>query len=367
MEAEPQIEITQLLAELKKLPDQIAEERYEMGLDQLEAYECWEYWFRLVKSHAAKYPDSFVEDQCKIARVQIRYFDDVKAAADCCKAVVESSGMSFSQFRAKVLDRVLELEDFGAEGVILQTIWERFSTLEDRVEALERICFIYEKKVHNDKLLNQYHERLLKSHPQNAKALRYFRNLNTQMQDWPAVVEILRKLMTSAKHPQEGFRYAQELAAVYLYQLDDPQSAVGIIEGYCSNSTLDTSTIHYEAYYRMSNYEGCLRVLRGCLATVEDQATKAIIHYRIGSLYEKLTNLQLAFENYERTVRFDENFLEAIEGLISTGLKLKQWNTVKDWLSVLASRVSSQTLASQVRTGLSRLEEGLQVAAVSRT
>lgn len=366
MDQVPSTEISNLLLSLKQGPRQdLDADQYVATLDLLESYECWDLWFSLVKFHASKHPQSFVDDNCRMARAYIRYFENISAAADCCKLVVESSGMHFGQFRTQVLDRVLEPEDFAAEGTVLQTIWERFSNLEDRVEALERICFIYEKKVHNEKLLNQFYDRLLKTHPQNAKALRYFRTLNTQLQDWGAVVDILKKLLASAKHPQEGFRHAQELAAVYLYQLDNPGSAVQIIEQYCSNSTLDTSTIHYEAYYRLGNLEGCLNVLRSCLATVSDNATNAIIHYRIGSLYEKLNQLKLAFENYERTVQLDENFLEAIEGLISTGLKMRNWVAVKEWLSILASRLASPSLANQVRAGLSRLEEGLRIAPVS--
>ncbi|MCX6126803.1 MAG: tetratricopeptide repeat protein, partial [Proteobacteria bacterium] len=277
------------------------------------------------------------------------YFEDMISAGDCCRQIVESSGVHFDDFRLKVLSKILDADDFASEGAILQKVWERFSTLDDRVAALERMCFIYEKKVHNDKLLSLFYERLIKTYPQNQKALRYFRTINTQMQDWPAVVDVLKRLLRYARHPQEGFRHAQELAAVYLYQLDDPITSVQIIEEHCSNSTLDTSTIHYEAYFRMGKHEGCLRVLRSCLASIEEPLTRAIVHYRMGSLLEKIGELNFAVENYERAIQLDENFLEAIEGLISASLKMRRWSSVKDWLSVLASRVTSSSLASQVR------------------
>lgn len=335
---------------------------YAVTLQTLEAYECWDPWIAMVKTHAKLHPESFVEDYCLLARVQIQYYEDVLAAADCCRMLVESSGMTFELFRSAVLDRVIDHDDFVAEGIILQSVWERFSGLPDRIGSLERICFIYEKKHHNEALLNQFYERLIKIHPENAKALRYFRTLYTQMQDWPAVVSVLKRLLAAAKHPQEIFRYAQELAAVYLYQLDDANSAVHYIEEHCANSTLDTSTIHYEAYHRLGKYEGCLRVLRACLVNIDSDSTKAVIHYRIASLFEQQGQHQLAFENYEKTLRLQDRFLEAIEGLVSTSIKLKNWTAVKEWLAVLASNVTSPALANQVNAGLHRLDEGVRDA-----
>ncbi|MCX6117409.1 MAG: hypothetical protein NT027_07705 [Proteobacteria bacterium] len=176
---------------------------------------------------------------------------------------------------------------------------------------------------------------------------------------------MLSKLYNSAKHPQEGFRYAQEMAAVYLYQLEDAAEAVSIIENKCKNSTLDTSTIHYEAYYKLGDINGCLKVLRACLLNVDDDSTRSVVHYRIASLYEQQNNLQLAFENFEKSYKLNPSLLESIEGMISTGLKLKNWTNVKDWLGVLASKVNSNLLANQLRTGLSRLEEGLKDVNVS--
>lgn len=340
----------------------LSPEDYLAALDVLEAYECWDPWVTAVKAHSKLHPESFVEDYCRLARVQIQYYEDVLAASDCCRMLVESSGMSFDVFRSSVLDRVIDHDDFSAEGIILQSVWERFSNISDRVACLERVCFIYEKKHHNESLLNQFYERLIKIHPENAKALRYFRTLHTQLQDWPAVVSILKRLLASAKHPQEVFRYAQELAAIYLYQLDDATSALHYIEEHCANSTLDTSTIHYEAYHRLGKYDGCLKVLRACLVNIDDDSTRSVIHYRIASLFEQQGQYQLAFENYEKTLRLQDRFLEAIEGLISTSIKLKNWTHVKEWLTVLSSAVTSPSLANQVNAGLHRLDEGIRDA-----
>jgi tetratricopeptide (TPR) repeat protein len=340
-------------------------DQYEAVLSTLESYECWTDWFRVAKHHATTVPKSFSDDHCRIARIHLKYFEDSHQAGECCVAIIEATGMSYTQFCQTILNKIITDDDYASEGQILKLLVDKFTSAQDRIAVLERLCFIFEKKHHNDVLLNQFYDKLLKIHPENPKALRFFRTLHTQMQDWPAVAKVLRILLNCAKHPQEGYRHAQELAAVELYHLDHPQEAIRIIEEYCANSTLDTSTIHYEAYYRLGNLEGCLKVLRSCLLTVEDDMTRSIVHYRIASLFEQLGQLQTAQENYEKAYKLNGNFLETLEGLISSSIKLKQWTRVIDWISVLASKVHSESIAAQLNAGKQRLMEGIQGAQTS--
>ncbi len=339
--------------------------QYERHLEILEAYECWDHWFRLVDQHAKSHPDLYVDDQIRLARVYIRYFDDIDSAARCCVSMVESSGMPFGRFREEVLAKAIEQDDFATEGFLLQKVIDKFHTIDDRVSAAERLCYIYEKKIHNEHLLNSLYEKLLAMQPSNVKALRYFRTLNTQLQDWPAVIDTLKQLLAGARHPQEGFRYAQEMAAVQLFQLDNPEAAIAIIEEHCANSTLDTSTIHYEAYYRLGRYEGCLRVLRACLLNVEEDHTRAVVHFRIASLYEQLGNLEMAIENYKKSTQIYPQFIEAFEGLVMSGIKQKKWSLVRESLRELMGCVKSDNLAAQIGAGIQRLDEGLASNGIS--
>ena len=343
-------------------PGKMSKEDYLKTLIDLENYECWDSWFHCVKSDTLAHPAHLIDNARRIARVQLVYFDDVASCSETCKELVANSKMHYEEFRTSILDMIVDNEDFVSEGTILQSTWDRFSEISDKIVALERICFIYEKKHHNEGMLQKMYEKLLKIHPENPKALRYFRTAYSQVHDWPAVVDILKKLLGASKHPQEVFRHAQELAAVYLYQLDDPDNAIRLIEEYCVNSTLDTSTIHYEAYYRLGKYDGCLRVLRGCLINIDEDTTRAVVHCRIASIYEQQGNYQLAYENFEKAFRLNEGFLEAIEGAISASLKLRNWSGVKDWLNVLLSKTTSSYLVSQLRAGVQRLEEGLKNA-----
>jgi tetratricopeptide (TPR) repeat protein len=332
---------------------------YEQALDVLEAHECWTPWFSAVAKHIKNKPDASLEDYIRMIRVNVLYLEDVEAGAAASKELVVAKKMSYEDFRRLVLDKVLESEEYKTEAVLIVGVLESLTKREDQIAAMERLCFIYEKKAHNEPMLHNFYERLRKVQPENAKALRYFRNLYSQSQNWPAVIEILNKLLDSAKHKQEVFRYAQELAAVFLYQLGDCKKAIRYIEEYCAGSTLDTSTIHYEAYFRLEDYEGCIQVLRAAFNEVELPETRAIIQYRIASMYERLNDTKSAYESFQKALELDDNFFEAIEGLVSTSLKLKNWPAVYEWLTVMAGRTRSQNLLRQLNAGIFRLQEGL--------
>jgi tetratricopeptide (TPR) repeat protein len=334
---------------------------YHQLTQTLELHECWSLWFAAVKSHT-KLNRLNLDDYVKMIRVNIIYLEDIDAASILSRDLLQIFRLGYLDFRNQVLDQVLEFEDFRNESVILTGVWEYFSLREDQISAIERVCFIFEKKAHNESLLHQYYEKLRKIHPENPKALRYFRNLYSQSQEWALVIEVLSKLLTTAKHKQEVFRYAQEAAAVYLYQLGNYEESIRYIEEYCAGSTLDTSTIHYEAYFRLGNLDGCLRVLRSALNAADDQLTKSIIHYRIAVIYEQLNQYEQSYENFKKTLELNDNFFEAIEGLICSAIKLKKWVAVLDWLNVLAGRTQFPHLAVQIKTGIERLKEGLSNA-----
>jgi tetratricopeptide (TPR) repeat protein len=337
---------------------------YDETLSVLETHECWTAWFDAIKTKNKN--GHGLDDYIRMIRVNVFYLEDVESASRLAKELVGNKKMSYTDFRRLVLDKLLESEAYKIEGSLLKGVWDVFSSREDQIAAVERLCFIFEKKSHNETLLQHFYGLLRQMHPENAKALRYFRNLYSQSQDWGSVIDVLKKLLSSAKHKQEVFRYAQELAAVHLYQLGDCREAIRYIEEYCADSTLDTSTVHYEAYYRLGNLEGCLRVLRSALLVVEDGETRAIIHYRIASIYDQLGQPQLAYDNFRKTLELHDDFFEALEGLIRSSIKLKNWVAVKDWLDVMAGKTRSANLVGQLKAGIQRLNEGMAHANSTR-
>jgi tetratricopeptide (TPR) repeat protein len=270
--------------------------------------------------------------------------------------------LSYSDFREKVLHSVVNEMDFDQEAIILQAILPRLKSKEDSVSCLERLCLIYEKKKYDEAQLNKSYEKLYDLDPTNIKALRYFKVVYTQTNQWEKVVQILLNLYHSAKHVNDKYRSAQELAAVYLYQLDQPTNAIDAIEKYCVDSPLNTFTIHYEAYYRIQNWEGCLKVLRNYLKRVEGGLNKAIIHLKIGELEEQVNRISDAEQSFLQAVELAPKMLEPIENLLEMFLDTHNWDKVMTYLQKLYDLVDDPFLKDKIKEGKSRLHDALEIS-----
>ena len=221
---------------------------------------------------------------------------------------------------------------------------------------MERLCLIYEKKKYDEYNLNRSYERLIELDPFNQKGLRYFKIVYTQNNQWDKVAQVLQNLFSSAKHVNDSYRSAQELAAVYLYQLDAPQSSVDVLEKYCAGSHLSTFAIHYEAYYRLQNWEGCLRVLSTQVKKVDGNVNKGILTLRIGEMFEKTKRYDEAIESYKKVLDLAPNMLEPLEKLVDIYLRHENWAAVLETLNTLDECLDDQFLKEKVREGISRLQ-----------
>jgi tetratricopeptide (TPR) repeat protein len=196
----------------------------------------------------------------------------------------------------------------------------------------------------------------------NVKALRFFKVVYTQNSEWEEVSKILRALHTSARLEGDKHRYAQELATVYLYQLDRPKKAIEVIERHCSKSHLDTSTIQFEAYSRLGNWAGCLQVLKDCLLRVSDDGARGILFFKIGELEQQLGNTVEAINSFRQSNSLVPEFLEPIESLIEISLAARNWTETVANLNLLASRVVNVDSRGRIEEVKARLEGGIASA-----
>jgi tetratricopeptide (TPR) repeat protein len=331
-------------------------------LETFEKHECWGPYFRLIKRQLDDPQTRQLSDYVRLARVQNLYLEDVFAAAESCANLVAALGVSYRRFNEQILPQVIEFEDFAAEATILGAICDKLPAPADHVACLERLCMLYEKKTHNEAQLGKTYEKLLHIDPRNVKALRYFKLVFTQNNEWEEVVGILKTLLDCVTHPQELFRVAQELAAIYLYQLDMAQEAITILETYCESSPLDTSTILFDAYQRLADWPGCLRVLRECLLNVDDDQGRAVLHFKIATLLDQTRDAAGAAENYARAATLWPDFLDAVEGVVNAAIARQDWPTLQTWLEKLTQRVRDEKLVSQLRQASRRLADGISHA-----
>ncbi len=329
------------------------------ALETFERYECWGPYLRLVKKGIDHAASRQLGDYVRLARAQNLYLEDTFAAAETCSLLVQHLKIGFARFCEEVLLRVIEPEDYGAEAAIMGAICDKLPTKDDLVACLERLALLYEKKTHNDGQLSKTYERLLAVDKLNVKALRYFKLAYTQNNEWEEVVEVLKTLLKAVRRPQELFRVAQEFAAIYLYQLDRAEDAINVLETYCADSPLDTSTILFDAHQRLANWQGCLKVLRQCLLSVDDDYSRAVLHLKIASLHEQLAELDAAQDNFVKSATLWPNLLDSVEGVINVALAKRDWKTIQHWLDVLAGKVSDERLGAQLKQVQKRLKDGL--------
>lgn len=332
------------------------------ALEKLEIFECWQPFFRLLKRSIddpkIRSNDHFV----RLAKVQNLYLEDIFEAAKTCARMVEQLHLSYRRFAEQVLPQVIEFEDWTAEATILSAVQPKFRGKDDQVACLERLTMLFEKKTHNNTELTRTYEALLALDPANIKALRYYKLLYTQDNSWREVIGILKALMNTVRRPQELHRYAQELAAIHLYQLDQAADAVKVVELYCAESTLDTSTILYDAYNRLGDWRGCLKVLRQCFLGVDTDESRAVLHLKMASLHEQLRELEESQDHYAKAAKYNPQLLDAAEGMINIALVRKDWAMVRAGLLTLAGTVKDARLASQLTLAAKRLADGLEHA-----
>jgi tetratricopeptide (TPR) repeat protein len=350
------------LARKSQKPENIPTDQVREILTLFRDHECWDPYFRLMQYlidlPAFRTMDLFIE----LARTQNLYLEDVFGAAETCAKAVKNLKLGFLQISEEIIPKVLDSGDFAAEATILSAVGPLFADHSDHVKSLERLCLIYEKKTHNDRLLASAYDQLIAIDSGNIKALRYFKLVHSQNNEWEEVAQTLRNLISNVTYPQELYRVAQELAAVLLYQLDQPQEAIQVIETFCSDSPLDTSMILYEAYEQLANHGGCLRILREALLTVNSEDSRAILLYKIGVMEERLGKKKLALEHYRLAFEQLPLLLDAAEGIVTLAIEQKNWALVQSTLNTLEQNAREERLKGQILHAIRRLKDGVEHA-----
>ncbi|MBC7660149.1 MAG: hypothetical protein H7249_10605 [Chitinophagaceae bacterium] len=328
--------------------------------DCLQSFECWTSYFHILEQQIDNPKKRQLTHYVRTARAYAVYLEDINKAARVCVKLMKDLRLSYLEFREKALYSIVDEQDYGNEAILLQAIYSKLKSKEDTIACMERLCLIYEKKKYDEYHLNRSYERLIELDPFNQKALRYFKIVYTQNNQWDKVAQVLQNLFTSAKHVNDRYRSAQELAAVYLYQLDSPQNSVDVIEKYCADSPLSTFAIHYEAYYRLQNWDGCLRVLAVQVKKVDGNLNKALLTLRMGDMHEKSRRPDDAIECYKNVLDLAPNLLEPLEKLADVYLKQHNWAAVLETLNTLDECLDDQFLKEKVREGISRLQSAME-------
>ena len=317
-------------------------------LGVLEDYECWQPYFRLLSKCIDEQKFRKIDHYIKLARIHNLVFADLDTAAQVCARLIADLELSYEVFQAQVLAEVVTSGDYLAEASVLDRVFPAFSSKQDLISCLERLCFIFEKKRHNDVRLSEYYEKLINIDSNNIKALRYFKGIYIQSNEWEEVIRILQALHSHYERQNDKYLAAQEMATIYQYQMDLPQKALDTIQNLCGESPLDTTVIRYDAFSRLRDWQGCLDTLDTCLKKVDGSHDKSIIQLKMGELYERMGKSREAVSCYQASIRYNPELLESYERLIYFSLRDLDWFSTVRYMELLRSQIKNRNLAKKI-------------------
>ena len=333
-------QIAQVIAKIKNGEQFSASEQSEVE-HLLVEHECWKPLFKLLdRGLTGKIRSDLHVHQSKL-KIEVEYLSNWQAALQRVQEIVSRLGVDFDFFRLEILQQIVE-NNWQKQADILMAVHDKFQHLSDKIKCLERICFIYEKKIPNEELLRKFYLTLNKLDNKNIKAMKYFKMLHSQNFEWDKVIGLLKKIMANG-NTSEVYRSAQELATVYLYSKNLPQRSLEVLNKYCADSPLDKFAILYDIYTRLNDWKSCITLLRAKLASSRSPIAQSKLHFKIGNLLERLADWQGAVEEYKQAFNKDMNFISALEKMIDIYAREGNWEDVLVCLQELQDKVSERS------------------------
>lgn len=329
-------------------------DQVQAKLKVLAKFECWEPAVRLLEQQIAASPGT-LEFAIALVDTFLNGLGDSNRAESLMVGLIRSERLTYPRWHDDVLSQVVPMGDFSRDAQFCERVWAEFGDLKDRVLCLEHLCWLLEKKVLNEGKLHTFYERLLKTDPANTKALRFFKMVHTQGQDWDGVARILERLVALDQRKIYRYRDAHELAVVLLYHLDNPEGAIEVLDEHCVDSPLDLSAVYYDAFQRLGDRERALKLFREMLVRTQNNTERGVLHYRIGLLEQESGRWQQAVSAFERSVSEHGGLLAAHEGLITSLVELKLWHRAEPALMELRSVVQSESSQHRIDELLERI------------
>ena len=335
---------------------------------ELEAHECWQPLLRYIDQQIAKSGPALEDYYLQSLRIRLRYFGDLVKSQALVADLIRRCGMNFKHLRERVLsDEVIHEAGPECEAALVEAAAAAFDKPAEKIAALERLAAIFEKRLFNEQKLSQVFERLTNLDPDNLRALRYFKMLFSQNNEWQQVARVLRRMIDIVPGKHESFRLAHDLAYALVYHLNQPRDGLAILDRYCRESPLDVSQIAFDAAYRIGDLQRCLDVLNQAQSAVRDESGRAVIQLRMAELHRRAGDLKSMERCLEESINSWPVFLDPFEPLIQLHLAAGRWDKVVRALTTLAARVQDKELVSQIRETIRRVETGLRESQSSRT
>lgn len=350
--------IMEIMARLKA-GETFGREENARVLDELAAYECWLPYRRILNNTLSDEKNRTLDDYIRLAKTLYAALENEKELAEVAVRIVRDLDINYKTFATTVIPQVLTEGEFDVEAKVLQAIQPVLSDENERILCLERLCLLFEKKIFDEVQLNRSYEHLLALDPKNLKALRYFKMVYSQTNDWDNVARILRTMLENSPHKLDRARLGLEAASVYLYQLDNPSLALATVEKNCIDGSLDTSTVRYDAYARMQDWQGCIDVLKEALSKAETPFLRALVLFKLSEMTERMKDKKASLQFCQMARKEAPKFIEPLEKLIDHHIDQKNWSQVLNGLRELQEAVREGELVDRVKEAVQRLQNGM--------
>lgn len=311
----------------------------ETRLAILESYECWDTYFVLLEEMigCTDDPKNYLIRKAVALGLSL---EDIYEASKCCQLIISKFKMTYKEFTEQVARLVLAPEDWEKEAILLREVAGYFSDRPCKIACLERLCFIYERKAAEENELYRNFTEIRELDPGNVKALRYFKLIHLRNKEWDEMANCLLKLIGVSARKHEVFRYAQELATVFLYHLNDPENAIETLDKYCAGSPLDESAIRLESYNILGRWQECLDIIDLQIPQISEPSSLAVAYFRKGVFHEKLEQVSIADKCFVNALVHLPSYLEAYEHRIAIATSSLNWSLVSKLLDDLINLTS---------------------------
>ncbi len=333
----------------------------------LEAYECLGQVIKLLdwRLQQKKSTDpSLLADFLWLMRIYYLGLENFEkfaiTAAKCTKAM----NLPFAIIRIHIAERILGEENFREHVLLYSHLLGTSLTKTQQIPMLERLALLYEKKLFQEEKVNFIYHKLLETDANNIKALRFYKVLYMQTNQFQEAAEQLDRLTQVLSNPFEKQRAAHELAQIYLYNLNNAAKAREILETQCTGSQLDTHLTLIEALERLEAYDDLVSLLRQVTRETENPAEKASLEIRVSLTLLKAGKVQAAVEAARKAVDLAPKSFLAHEALLSV------YSEYGDTLGIVNTlqKIREISVLSSSKSDLDRLiERGNRILALEST
>lgn len=346
---EEQTGISTLVAALKSSID---EKRFEedmfchdeviaANLSLLRDYECWQLIDQYL-SHVKDEKKYRSEEISKIIfEIYARYRSDISQLIFISKKIIDSGKLSFSHFYANYLDAVW-YEEEPKQFQVLEKLTKTFPSIADQIHCLKKMSSLELHSSIEDTIKEKIFYEILELSDSDEYALRKLKQYYSYNEDWNSFIRIAENLCGIEQDLRKEPIAALELAAAYIYKIDQPQKAIEVLDRYCFASHLDTTTLYYDAYNVMRDWDRALNVLKQLIVTADNPQKRAILFYKIAQLYRYKQDQEQYQENLKRCLELNPECFVAWEELIEENLNSKNWPEVRRCLADMSSFVTEE-------------------------